>query len=166
MVQAPRFGTHVIHRFIQKCNYHRVKVYHLQVFCLASLHIQAILNHLNERTRIVFCAQPLLHTHAKNHVISPARHARTVKHSTSTMQPVRYHYKTISQTYGKNNAQFKYVYYNVCNSCQPISEWNNKTWQFYVFYIKCIFTFILNTHCIFESCSKTLNILINYQNKN
>ncbi len=34
----------------------RVKVYHLHVFCIASLHIQAILNHLNERTRIVFCA--------------------------------------------------------------------------------------------------------------
>jgi len=44
MNQAPRFGMHVIRGLTAKFNHHNVKVYHLNVFCLASLHIQTILN--------------------------------------------------------------------------------------------------------------------------
>ncbi len=39
--QTPRFGTHVIHGLTVKLNHHRVKLYHLQAFYLASFPIQA-----------------------------------------------------------------------------------------------------------------------------
>ena len=42
-------NSEVVLELVAKFNHHRVKVYKLNMFCLASLHIQAILNHKNKK---------------------------------------------------------------------------------------------------------------------
>jgi len=54
--QAPWFDTHhVIRGLTAKFNRNRVKVYHLDMFCLANLHINMILN-AEEEVKIWTCA--------------------------------------------------------------------------------------------------------------
>ncbi len=54
--QSPRFGTHVIHRLTVKFNHHRVKVYHLHVFCLAKVESRLVHRFL--------CSAAVAHTEA------------------------------------------------------------------------------------------------------
>jgi len=56
---VPRFRRHVIRRLIAKFTHHRVKVYHLHIFfCLANVHIQAILNHSNAKCNTINLVMP------------------------------------------------------------------------------------------------------------
>ncbi len=64
--QTPRFGTHVICGLTVKFNHHRVKVYYLHVFCLASLPIQTILNDSSKRETYALIFTAAAHTRSRS----------------------------------------------------------------------------------------------------
>ncbi len=67
-----------------------------------------------------------------NPVIASAR-MRSFKHSTFTMQPVHYHYKTTGQTYGKNTLLCLNMLWNLC--CLALSPYRREVMQNILFYV-------------------------------